>query len=59
MVVFYCWGTQKMIDKISCYILSKYNWIKRDLIIWYFKTGRPEKQGYRKRNGVHVVLFKR
>lgn len=46
---FYCWGTQKMIDKISCNVLSKYNnWEKRDLIIWYFKTGRPEKQGYRK-----------
>ena len=45
---FYCWGTQKMLDKIACYVLSKYNWRKRDLIVWYFKTGRPEKQGYRK-----------
>lgn len=45
---FYCWCTQKMLDKISYEVLSKYNWIKRDLIIWYFKTGRPEKQGYRK-----------
>lgn len=45
---FYCWGTQKMIDKISCFVLSEYDWIKRDLIIWNFKTGRPEKQGYRK-----------
>jgi DNA modification methylase len=45
---FYCWGSHKMIDKISCNVLSKYNWIKRDLIVWNFKTGKPEKQGYRK-----------
>ena len=37
-----------MLDKISVKVLSQFDWVKRNLIVWNFKTGKPEKQSYRK-----------
>ena len=44
---FYCWGSSVMIDRISVEILSKFGWLKRNLIVWNYKTGRPGKGTYR------------
>lgn len=44
---FYCWGSSQMIDKLSVEVMDKFAWIKRNLIIWYYKTGRPGKVTYR------------
>ena len=41
---FYCWGSSQMIDKLSVSVLDKLEWIKRNLIVWNYGTGRPEKQ---------------
>lgn len=43
---FYCWGSDKMIDKIAI-ILDKYNWERRNLIVWNYQTGRPSKKAFR------------
>ena len=44
---FYCWGSDKMIDKISAFVLNDLEWEKRNLIVWNFKTGRPSKKALR------------
>lgn len=44
---FYCWGSSLMIDRISVEVLSKFRWMKRNLIVWNYKTGRPGKGTYR------------
>ena len=44
---FYCWGICLMIDKISVKILDQFDWTKRNLIIWNYKTGRPSKKAFR------------
>ena len=44
---FYCWGSDKMIDKVSAFVLNKFEWEKRNLIVWNFKTGRPSKKALR------------
>lgn len=36
-----------MIDRISVEVLSRFEWIKRNLIVWNYKTGRPGKKTYR------------
>ena len=44
---FYCWGSSQMIDKLSVSVLDKFAWIKRNLIVWNYGTGRPGKAIYR------------
>lgn len=44
---FYCWGSSQMIDKLSVKVLDEFDWIKRNLIVWNFATGRPAKAAYR------------
>lgn len=44
---FYCWGSSQMIDKLSVRVLDKLGWIKRNLIVWNYGTGRPGKSIYR------------
>ena len=44
---FYCWGSCQMIDKLSVHVLDKFDWIKRNLIVWNYRTGRPAKAAYR------------
>lgn len=44
---FYCWGSGQMLDKLSVNVLDKFSWIKRNLIVWNYKTGRPGKGTYR------------
>ena len=44
---FYCWGSSQMIDKLSVEVLDKFGWIKRNLIVWNYRTGRPAKAAYR------------
>lgn len=44
---FYCWGSSQMIDKLSVEVLDKFDWIKRNLIVWNYRTGRPAKAAYR------------
>ena len=44
---FYCWGSSQMIDKLSVLVLDQFDWIKRNLIVWNYKTGRPAKAAYR------------
>lgn len=44
---FYCWGSSLMIDKLSVCVLDKFGWIKRNLIVWNYRTGRPGKTTYR------------
>ena len=44
---FYCWGSCQMIDKLSTHVLDKFDWIKRNLIVWNYRTGRPAKATYR------------
>lgn len=44
---FYCWGSDKMIDKVSVLVLDNFDWIKRNLIVWNYQTGRPSKAAYR------------
>lgn len=44
---FYCWGSSLMIDKLSVEVLDKFGWKKRNLIVWNYRTGRPEKAAYR------------
>lgn len=44
---FYCWGSGLMLDRISVEVLSRFGWIKRNLIVWNYKTGRPGKRTYR------------
>lgn len=44
---FYCWGSCLMIDKLSVLVLDRFDWIKRNLIVWNYKTGRPAKAAYR------------
>lgn len=46
-VAFYCWGSCQMIDKLSVNVLDKFDWIKRNLIVWNYRTGRPAKAAYR------------
>lgn len=36
-----------MIDKLSVHIFDEFGWIKRNLIVWNFATGRPGKAFYR------------
>lgn len=44
---FYCWGSHLMIDKLSVLVIDQYDWIKRNLIVWNYKTGRPAVAAYR------------
>lgn len=44
---FYCWGSSLMIDKLSVNVLDRLPWVKRNLIVWNFRTGRPGKETYR------------
>lgn len=44
---FYCWGSSLMIDKLSVSVLDRFGWIKRNLIVWNYATGRPGKASYR------------
>lgn len=44
---FYCWGSSRMIDRVSVEVLNRFGWIKRNLIVWNYKTGRPGKGAYR------------
>lgn len=44
---FYCWGSGLMIDKLSVEVLDRFDWIKRNLIVWNYRTGRPAKATYR------------
>lgn len=44
---FYCWGSSKVIDKLSVLVLDQFDWIKRNLIVWNFSTGLPGKSTYR------------
>ena len=44
---FYCWCSGLMLDKISVYVLDRFDWIRRNLIVWNYSTGRPEKAAYR------------
>lgn len=44
---FYCWGSAQMIDKLSVEVLDSFDWIKRNLIVWNYRTGRPAKAAYR------------
>lgn len=44
---FYCWGSCLMIDRLSVEVLEKFDWMKRNLIVWNYKTGRPAKAAYR------------
>lgn len=44
---FYCWGSSRMIDKLSVEVLDKFDWCKRNLIVWNYRTGRPAKASYR------------
>lgn len=44
---FYCWGSSQMIDKLSVRVLDNLDWIKRNLIVWNYGTGRPGKAIYR------------
>lgn len=44
---FYCWGSCQMIDKLSVHVLDRFGWIKRNLIVWNFATGRPGRSSYR------------
>ena len=44
---FYCCGSCQMIDKLSVLVLDQFDWIKRNLIVWNFATGRPGKFSYR------------
>lgn len=52
---FYCWGSGLMIDKLSVLVLDQFDWIKRNLIIWNYKTGRPSKAAYR--NETELLWF--
>ncbi len=36
-----------MIDRVSVEVLNRFGWIKRNLIVWNYKTGRPGKGAYR------------
>ena len=36
-----------MIDKLSVEVLDRFDWIKRNLIVWNYRTGRPAKAAYR------------
>lgn len=44
---FYCWGSSQMIDKLSVHVFDPLGWIKRNLIVWNYSTGRPGKASYR------------
>lgn len=44
---FYCWCSGLMLDKLSVYVLDRFDWIRRNLIVWNYATGRPEKTAYR------------
>ncbi len=44
---FYCWGSSRMIDKLSVKVLDQFGWVKRNLIVWNYKTGKPMKTAYR------------
>lgn len=44
---FYCWGSSLMIDKLSVEVLDRFDWKKRNLIVWNYQTGRPAKNTYR------------
>ena len=44
---FYCWGSSQMIDRLSVEVLDKFDWIRRNLIVWNYRTGRPAKAAYR------------
>ena len=44
---FYCWGSARMIDRLSVYVFDPLGWVKRNLIVWNYRTGRPGKASYR------------
>lgn len=44
---FYCWGSSRMIDKLSVLVLDHFDWIRRNLIVWNFATGIPGRAFYR------------
>lgn len=39
---FYCWGSSQMIDRLSVEVLDQFGWLKRNLIVWNYKTGKAE-----------------
>ena len=45
--LFYCLYSSLMLDNISVHVLDQYEWNKRNLIVWNFKTGRAGKRAYR------------
>lgn len=52
---FYCWGSSRMIDRVSVEVLNRFGWVKRNLIVWNYKTGRPAKTAYR--NETELLWF--
>lgn len=52
---FYCWGSSQMIDKLSVKVLDGFEWEKRNLIVWNYKTGMPKKAAYR--NETELLWF--
>lgn len=44
---FYCWGNGLMIDKLSVHVFDPLGWVKRNLIVWNYGTGRPGRSSYR------------
>ena len=44
-----------MIDKLSVLVLDRFDWTKRNLIVWNYKTGRPAKTAYR--NETELLWF--
>lgn len=44
---FYCWGSSRMVDRISAEVLEKFEWERRNLIVWNYRTGKPSKKAYR------------
>ena len=44
---FYYWGSSLMTDKVGVHVLEKFDWERRNLIVWNFRTGRPSKKHFR------------
>lgn len=44
---FYCWCSERMVDRLSLYVFDNFSWFRRNLIIWNYQTGRPSKKAYR------------
>lgn len=44
---FYCWCSERMVDRLSLQVFDSFSWHRRNLIIWNYQTGRPSKRAYR------------